>query len=186
MVGFLSALLSYPKLTHKTEADGEVALTPAGWTQRFYKLNTGPFRFAKSTLDLSEDLFVETAQILEGTVRIDGHIAPGRLLIGIYESEEPYRLLSREQINRSMAISYDGSQWDATGAAPARGLTLHAAHPVAEQIISASHREKLARRMATPDGRQSLLLSATKEGAMIAEGRRSSVRSCDRTPIEIK
>lgn len=166
----------YPKLTFRTEADGEVALTPKGWKQRFYKLNEGPFRFSKWTLELSDGLLLEEAHLLEGSLRVDGKIGEGRLFIGILSKDEDYRLLSARGSGELLTISYDGSEWDMVADAVGTAITLHAAPDVAEKILGKRNIQRLQDRMIGPNGKKSLLLPITQEAEILANMMRRFIR----------
>lgn len=162
----------YPKLTKKQALGGEEIPSPEGWIQRIYQTNLGSFRFEKDTLEISADIFVEEIRLIEGSLRVNGLLADGRLQIGVFESEE-YRLLGFGGSPQISTISFSGSRWDAVANAPSKGITLNVGADAAEMIVPAEKRAALTNLMNKNGAAEAVVLPVFAEMELLANAMQS-------------
>lgn len=149
--------------------DGDKKLSPFGWDQKFYHISEGNFRFEKTSLPLcGTDLFIEDHFLIEGTLRVDGHILPNRLQLGFFVSGEA-RLLGTKTEGVINTISYDGCSWDTTASGPARGVTMSVGGDFINQLIPSHISSKLRKRLLHEGSLRALMLAPTEATETLKE-----------------
>lgn len=160
----------------RSELDSKTKFMPHGWSECVYKLNDGPLRLSKSTIDFKDGLVVEELHFADGHVRADAKIEAGRLTIGIFESHNPFCMLSVQGQGQLMFVSYDGSDWDMTAIASGTYLTVNIDTRLAASILDSHLTDSLKKFMQKHDDRRSLILDVSDDAALLADLMRLHLR----------
>jgi AraC-like DNA-binding protein len=166
---------SYPQFV-RTDENSPQPWRPQGWTGRFYRL-FNRLRFVRKELRLSEDVSLVETDFLEGHIKTGGVIASGRLAIGFYRSPQVSRLSGKTLDARQMAISYNGSTWDAVSRAPASGVVIYFAENATRSIITdAAHSFLMEAGRTSPGARLAHVRQPTPMGEKLERAIRSSIK----------
>lgn len=160
-------MTNFPILVRHSEADSEESFTTIGWKSKVYRISTSPLRFSKTSLHLSDDVFLTRVELKEGRFRNVAEIDPGRMTIGFYSKDGSFAVSGATVENYATSLAYDGSRWDVVTDAPAFSQSLHLSPEAVEKIASAKELLALKTRLATPDGIQALVFPATPAGQQL-------------------